>query len=944
MAIRLLSSESIDGALTLTGSLTGQGATFAGNVQANGGIKVVGPASHNTIQSANAYVLGLNDQNGTSQWWFNAYTNGNFAIHENNVGDKFTIAAGGNATFAGIITTETGGSVFGGSGGIPIYARSTGTVSYMQFQTSSTGSNGSSDGLTVGVNGSTAYIWNRENTTLHLGTNDTSALALDNSQNATFAGDVVANGTIQTLASNANLTISGDTSGNVYYNNTAGEHRWRANGSSVNSMTLSSSLLTVNENATFTGSLTGQGATFAGNTQINGTLGVSGLLTATSIDTNAYLSNGSAADLHGRYLGQAIYGSGTGSGDNYGTVADVLRYKDIAIWRKNSSTNVWSNPSDGDALVNGNYAHSWGGYNMDSAYSEYVFYFSNTLGYSFISQTIIQHSTNGNSFNLYIERASSTTNPYDTTGWTTMVTQTGIASWPGITCNQTNWEVGGGYPGLMRIRIVPTWNNGNVINIGSFQGYGSYGNFSHAWTTLFDRSVNFQSKIGVGTNPSRALDVTQTALIQGAGNVNAGTLALGPRSSGSGKWSSLTGAHYNQASGSGNGSGSAGIMMIGTYGSNGENDVYIGGGLYEVNAATAIRFYTHTTDTSTAGGSPRMNIIANGNVGIGTTSPSEKLSVASGNISINNSASFMVGGATGDTIIGRLKNTAGVLNLEGDGTRSIRFGSGTNGEVVRIDNSNQRVGIGTTSPDSLLQLESSANPDVELKISNTATVVSGQNFGGSKVRLIADGTNGDGEGALRHALISETDSYDNWQIRTGNELGTLAFDTLGSLRMGISSSGRVTINTTAVADAMCTIAGNSSNYALNLYADVVYAGGYRYQRFRSGSNIAGGIEGSNQTSVAYNTSSDYRMKKNIKPLEDGLDRLCKLKPVKFDWKLNDESTEGFIAHEVQDVFPEAVSGKKDGEDMQGMDYGRITPLLVAAIQELKAEIEILKSK
>ena len=104
----------------------------------------------------------------------------------------------GSATFAGSITTETGGSVFGGSGGIPIYARSTGTVSYMQFQTSSTGSNGSSDGLTIGVNGSTAYIWNRENTTLHLGTNDTSALALDSSQNATFAGTVKAYGNSDT--------------------------------------------------------------------------------------------------------------------------------------------------------------------------------------------------------------------------------------------------------------------------------------------------------------------------------------------------------------------------------------------------------------------------------------------------------------------------------------------------------------------------------------------------------------------------------------------------------------------------------------------------------------------------------------------------------------------------------------------------------------------------
>jgi hypothetical protein len=111
-----------------------------------------------------------------------------------NIQKALTLDKSQNASFTGSVTTETGGSVFGGSGGIPIYARSTGTVSYMQFQTSSTGSNGSNDGLTVGVNGSTAYVWNRENTTLHLGTNDTSALALDNSQNATFASDVTAQG------------------------------------------------------------------------------------------------------------------------------------------------------------------------------------------------------------------------------------------------------------------------------------------------------------------------------------------------------------------------------------------------------------------------------------------------------------------------------------------------------------------------------------------------------------------------------------------------------------------------------------------------------------------------------------------------------------------------------------------------------------------------------
>ena len=111
-------------------------------------------------------------------------TSGNFQIYDDAAASgRLIINSAGNATFAGVITTETGGSVFGGSGGIPIYARSTGTVSYMQFQTSSTGSNGSSDGLTIGVNGSTAYIWQRENEDIFLGTNDTTAVVIDNSQN-----------------------------------------------------------------------------------------------------------------------------------------------------------------------------------------------------------------------------------------------------------------------------------------------------------------------------------------------------------------------------------------------------------------------------------------------------------------------------------------------------------------------------------------------------------------------------------------------------------------------------------------------------------------------------------------------------------------------------------------------------------------------------------------
>ena len=155
----------------------------------NIGIGTISPAQPvHLLNGGFAYMRFTSQGYGATGFDIGQHTNGNIYLNNRdntsmlfmtNNATAVTINNSQNAAFAGIITTETDGSVFGGSGGIPIYARSTGTVSYMQFQTSSTGSNGSSDGLTVGVNGSTAYIWNRENTTLHLGTNDTSALALD---------------------------------------------------------------------------------------------------------------------------------------------------------------------------------------------------------------------------------------------------------------------------------------------------------------------------------------------------------------------------------------------------------------------------------------------------------------------------------------------------------------------------------------------------------------------------------------------------------------------------------------------------------------------------------------------------------------------------------------------------------------------------------------------
>ncbi len=102
------------------------------------------------------------------------------------------------------------------------------------------------------------------------------------------------------------------------------------------------------------------------------------------------------------------------------------------------------------------------------------------------------------------------------------------------------------------------------------------------------------------------------------------------------------------------------------------------------------------------------------------------------------------------------------------------------------------------------------------------------------------------------------------------------------------------------------------------------------------------------SATSYNTSSDYRLKEDWVPMSDSIARVKALNPVNFAWKIDGTRVDGFLAHEAQEIVPEAVTGEKDAVDKdgkpeyQGMDYGKITPLLTAALQEAIAEIEALK--
>jgi hypothetical protein len=198
----------------------------------------------------------------------------------------------------------------------------------------------------------------------------------------------------------------------------------------------------------------------------------------------------------------------------------------------------------------------------------------------------------------------------------------------------------------------------------------------------------------------------------------------------------------------------------------------------------------------------------------------------------------------------------------------------------------------------------------------------------------------------------------------GNEVGR--FDAAGKLRLlmgdfgatpGSSNKGfefRANGSTGGTLD--CAITSTSNHTIIN---------------FDNGNGGVGTIQ-MNGSATAYNTSSDYRLKENVNYDFDATSRLKQLKPARFNFKADADTTvDGFIAHEVSSIVPEAISGEKDavkvwknGEelpegvsvgdnkldadgntimDIQGIDQSKLVPLLVKTIQELEARITELEN-
>jgi len=433
-----------------------------------------------------------------------------------------------------------------------------------------------------------------------------------------------------------------------------------------------------------------------------------------------------------------------------------------------------------------------------------------------------------------------------------------------------------------------------------------YGVINYAGGILNLTGVNTSGGGEIRFNTSDGTTTTERMKVTSAGNVGIGTSSPLPPASRGGlvvRGNSNGGEIMLQNTDSTDGSAyGMTLVMVNNGGGTNSGD----GGLLNRNNGF-LNFATNNAE--------RMRITSAGNVCIGTTTAGDKLTVV-------NSASYaalQIGNGTNSSFFGYANGSGNYNNGASAGDAIIRGYSGVsisgnNGASTNIYvNSSGNVGIGTSSPGSLLTLYATTYP-----------VIAFQNSGAVRGYIGADSGNN-----IYNAL-------------TGNGH---VFQVDGSEKMRITSNGAVLIGTTnnIAGQPSINIGGSGSSYftVYNNYSGSSVglemtnsANTLKVQFFGSSGNYY--FAGSNL--------SDRRLKSNIQEINEGLSKLMQLKPSTFTYDKNPDILKGgFIAQEVLEVMPEFVTIPEDKTEMMGVDYFGILALAVKSIQEQQKQIEELKS-
>ena len=262
--------------------------------------------------------------------------------------------------------------------------------------------------------------------------------------------------------------------------------------------------------------------------------------------------------------------------------------------------------------------------------------------------------------------------------------------------------------------------------------------------------------------------------------------------------------------------------------------------------------------------------------------------------------------------------------------------------AITIDSS-ERIGIGVTPTaqfsHNILQIGNQATLGANAALSTTGQTYLTHNLyydtGGT---LQVYNTSSANEGALLQLV--------DGQLRFSASDSTTGTPTVDRC-LTVSKDGDLYVNTTSNSPNPGVVARYNGIVGIGKNNSV---SGNSFMEFRRNGTQIGSVTQSGTTGVSYNTSSDHRLKENVTADWDATTRLKQLNPVRFNFIADADTTvDGFLAHEVQSVVPEAITGTHNEVDddgnpvYQGIDQSKLVPLLVKTIQELEARITALEN-